>query len=199
MAQVYKSRNEIPTIDVNLVVIETQDGQSFGFETANQIEVETQMEEGEATRLIIKGKLKAQKPQKNTLVGNEITLHDNVFNPELVVALQGGKITYKPESNEISKYEPPAPDEDIEVKPFKLITYSAQYNAAGVIVNYEKTTYPNCQGNPVAFSSEDGAFRAPEYTIISAPAAGEAPYSMEWVDELPTLAEPTVEGAGAGA
>ena len=66
--------------------------------------------------------------------------------------------------------------------------YSAQYDASGQIVQYEQISYPNCQGVPVAFGSEDGAFRAPEYTINSAPKKDEAPYSIHYVQKLPELA-----------
>ena len=93
MGNVKKSKAEIPTIDCCLVTIETEDGE-FGFETANKIEVEPQIEETDAIKLIIKGKLKAQKPKETTITGNEITLTDNVFNPELVMVLQGGTINY---------------------------------------------------------------------------------------------------------
>ena len=65
--------------------------------------------------------------------------------------------------------------------------YTAQYNAAGQIVQYEKMTYPNCTGSPIAFGSEDGTFRAPEYTINSAPNTGEAPYEISYVAALPVL------------
>ena len=70
---------------------------------------------------------------------------------------------------------------------FTLIAYSAIYNAAGVITGYEKITYPNCQGTPVALNSQDDVFRAPGGTINSAPNTGEAPYTIEYVDELPTV------------
>jgi hypothetical protein len=56
------------------------------------------------------------------------------------------------------------------------------------MVQYEKITYPNCQGVPVAFSSEDGVFRVSEYTINSAPNTGEAPYSIDYVATLPAIA-----------
>ena len=65
--------------------------------------------------------------------------------------------------------------------------YSAIYNAAGVVTGYECISYPNCQGIPVSFSSEDGVFRAPEYTINSAPDKGQAPYEITYLKELPTL------------
>ena len=65
--------------------------------------------------------------------------------------------------------------------------YTAIYDAAGLITGYEKISYPNCQGTPVALSSEDGAFRAPEYVINSSPNSGEAPYVISYVDTLPTI------------
>lgn len=196
-----KSRNEIPTIDVNLVTITTRAGKEFGFDTANQIEVEVQTEDTDAVRLVVKGRLRAQKPQESTITGHEITLHDNVFNPELVKVLQGGKILYfqdadkqvtseNPTSFGFAKYTPPVAGSAEKGELFTLNAYSAIYNAAGVITGYEKTMYPNCQGVPVAFNSEDGSFRAPEYTINSAPDEGEPPYEVEWVANLPVLDDP---------
>lgn len=196
-----KSRNEIPTIDVNLVTISTKAGKEFGFDTANQIEVEVQTEDTDAVRLVVKGRLRAQKPQESTITGHEITLHDNVFNPELVKVLQGGQILYFADAAKsttttdetgygFAQYTPPVAGSGEKGEIFELNAYSAIYNAAGVITGYEKTTYPNCQGVPVAFNSEDGAFRAPEYTINSAPDTGEAPYTVTWIKELPELDDP---------
>lgn len=184
---VKKSKAEIATIDCCLVTIETDDGE-FGFDTANKVEVEPQIEEEDAVKLIVKGILRAQKPRITTITGNEITLTDNVFNPELVLILQGGTIKYDSEDpTKIVGYTPPAIGSSDKGETFKLNVYSAQYDASGQIVQYEKITYPNCQGVPVAFSSEDGVFRAPEYTIISAPKNGEAPYDISYVAELPVL------------
>lgn len=189
MADVKKSKAEIPTIDCELVTIEV-DGQEFGFDTANQIEVEPQVEETDAVKLIVKGRLRAQKKKTTTLTGHEITLHDNVFNPELVLVLQGGAIVYDTaDTNKIVGYNPPAAGSSDKGSVFTLNAYSAQYNAAGQIVQYEKISYPNCTGNPVAFGTEDDAFRAPEYTIDSAPDDGQRPYTISYVPELPTLVD----------
>lgn len=184
---VKKSKAEIATIDCCLVTIETSDGE-FGFDTSNKIEVEPQIEEEDAVKLVVKGILRAQKPKTSTVTGNEITLSDNVFNPELVLVLQGGEILYDTvDAKKIIGYNPPAAGSSDKGEVFKLNAYSAQYDASGQIVQYEKITYPNCQGQPVAFGSEDGAFRAPEYTITSAPKTGERPYEIRYVDALPTL------------
>lgn len=184
---VKKSKAEIATIDCCLVTIETSDGE-FGFDTSNKIEVEPQIEEEDAVKLVVKGILRAQKPKTSTVTGNEITLSDNVFNPELVLVLQGGEILYDTvDTKKIIGYNPPAAGSSDKGEVFKLNAYSAQYDASGQIVQYEKITYPNCQGQPVAFGSEDGAFRAPEYTITSAPKTGERPYEIRYVDALPAL------------
>lgn len=201
------ARNQIPTIDVNLVTIETPAGE-YGFDTANQIEVEAQTEEQDAVRLVVKGRLRAQKPKEVTITGHQITLHDNVFIPELVKTLQGGTIYYytdvthtdittEPTDFGFAKYTPPLAGSNDKGEVFGLNAYSAIYNAAGVITGYEKTHYPNCQGVPVAFNSEDGTFRAPEYTINSAPNTGEAPYEISTVPSLPVLiGEYNTEGPG---
>ena len=190
---VYKSKNEIPTIDCELVTIQKKgETDEFGFTTANSIAVEVQTETQDAVKLIIKGKLKAQKPENVTITGNQITLTDNVFNPELVEILQGGIVVYGTgeNANKVVSYTPPVVGSDDNGDDFILNAYSAQYNAAGQIVNYEKISYPNCKGVPIAFGAVDGEFRAPEYTINSMPDNGVAPYSITYVDSLPTLSDP---------
>lgn len=191
MPDVKKSKTEIATIDCNLVTIEIG-GEEFGFDTASKVSVEPEIETTDAVKLVIKGVLKAQKPKESTVTGNTITLTDNVFNADLVLAIQGGKIIYDlVDTKKIIGYDAPVAGEKEELEVFKLNCYSAQYDAAGKIVCYEKITYPNCKGNPIAFSSEDGAFRAPEYTINSAPSKGESPYSIRYVDKLPDLVDAT--------
>lgn len=189
MAPIYKSRMEMATIDVNLVTIKI-DSDEFGFDTSNQVTVDPQSETDDAVKLIIKGSVRALKQEETTITGNQITLTDNVFNPELAVAVQGGKIIYdNTDPDKIIGYDPPVSG-GIEKQPvFTLCIYTAQYSSSGQIVKYEKTEYPNCQGTPIAYSSEDGAFRAPEYVINSAPDTGEPPYTIRYVDDLPVLTE----------
>lgn len=190
MSSVRKPKAEIATIDCELVTIEV-DGEEFGFDTANQIEVEPQVEEEDAVKLVVKGILRAQKKPQRTLTGNQITLTDNVFNPELVLVLQGGEIVYDGiDTNKVVGYNPPVAGSSDKGSVFVLNAYSAQYNAAGQIVQYEKISYPNCTGRPVAFGAVDGEFRAPEYIVDSAPNQGEYPYQITYVDDLPDLVGP---------
>ena len=95
--------------------------------------------------------------------------------------------TNKETTKDIVGYEPPVAGSGDTGESFVLNCYSSQYDEAGSIVRYEKISYPNCTGTPVNMDSEDGAFRAPEYTINSAPSKGQAPYKIVYVKNLPTV------------
>lgn len=181
--------NEIATIDVALVSIQTyeENADELILDTANKIGVTIGTETTDAVKLIVKKRLIAQKPQETVITGNTIVLTDNVFNDKLVLILQGGKIKHAADGTTFAGYTPPVSGSNESGKVFKLKAYSAIYNAAGILTGYECITYPNCQGVPVAFESEDGVFRVSEYTINSAPAEGEAPYDMDIVTELPVV------------
>lgn len=199
MATTYKRGNEIPTIDVALVTMEVSGQENeIALDTASTIEVNPTSETEDAVQLIVKGRLIAQKHSNTTVTGNTITLTDNVFNPEMVKILQGGTIKYWSDAEHssetdtdagfgVASYKPPVAGSAEKGTVFKLHAYSSIYNAAGIITGYEKISYPNCQGTPVFLNTEDGAFRAPEYTINSAPTEDESPYEITYVDELPTV------------
>lgn len=208
-----KRGHEIPTIDVVLVTVKPYNQENeIALDTSSQIQVNPQSETSDAIKLIVKDRLIAQKPSGTTITGNTITLTDNVFNAELVKILQGGTIKYwtdkdhtasgeEDTGNGLAGYTPPVVGSREKGEPFMLCAYSAIYDAAGLIIGYEKISYPNCQGVPVAFSSQDGAFRAPEYTINSAPKNAEAPYDISFLDPdklpaLPTLNDTNADNSG---
>lgn len=190
--------HEIPTIDVSMVTIAVTEGVEIALQTASKIAVSVQTETEDSVKLVVKGKLIAQKPETTTITGNTVVLTDNVFNPEMVKILQGGTVKYWTSAEQttegdsdagfgVSSYTPPVAGSDDKGTPFTLNSYSAIYDAAGLVTGYEKISYPNCQGTPVALNSEDNVFRAPEYTINSAPKTGEAPYKITYVKTLPTV------------
>lgn len=194
-----KQGHEIPTIDIVLfTVTPASSGIEIGLQTASKLAVNPQTETQDAVKLVVKGALLAQKPAETTITGNTLVLTDNVFIPELVKILQGGTIKYwtsadnTTEGDEdkgfgVARYTPPVAGSREKGEVFVSKAYSAIYNSAGVVTGYECISYPNCQGIPVAFSSEDGVFRAPEYTINSAPDKGQAPYEITYLKELPNL------------
>lgn len=194
-----KQGHEIPTIDIVLfTVTPASSGIEIGLQTASKLAVNPQTETQDAVKLVVKGALLAQKPAETTITGNTLVLTDNVFIPELVKILQGGTIKYWTDEGKttegtedkgfgVARYTPPVAGSREKGEVFVSKAYSAIYNAAGVVTGYECISYPNCQGIPVSFSSEDGVFRAPEYTINSAPDKGQAPYEITYLKELPTL------------
>ena len=190
-----KKGTEIATIDVALVSVQTyeENADEIILDTANHIQVEVQTETEDAVKLVVKGRLIAQKGETVTITGNQITLTDNVFNAELVKILQGGTILTDQTTGDFIGYRPPVVGDTEKGKTFKLKAYSSIYNAAGVLTGYERITYPNCVGTPIAFESEDGTFRSSDYVINSAPAEGESPYEMDiiGVDELPVVTNTT--------
>lgn len=194
--------SEFATIDVVLVVIsQTVNNVTtmYGLTTGSKIAVEVQTETKDPVKLIVNGRLIAQKHQQVTVTGNKITLTDNVFTPEIVKMLQGGTIKY--DSVDVTKiigYTPPQVGDTAEILPFELQAYSARYDAAGLIIGYEKISYPNCKGEPVALNSENDVFRAPEYTINSAPQSGQAPYDIDYVDALPEFITTTTNSTPVG-
>lgn len=189
MPRTKKKAVGVATIDVELVVIRTGDdstGVEYALDTANRVQVEPQTSTTDAKQLIKLGRLIAQKLGRTTLTGHQITLTDNVFSPEIVKVLQGGTFSGTGVS---MTYEPPQAGSQAQGEVFELDCYSAEYDASGQIVKYEKITYPNCQGTPVSFTTEDDTFRAPEYVINSAPANGQSPYKISYVEELPSFTD----------
>lgn len=193
MPKAQKKAVGIPTIDVALVVVRTgmaggddSNATEIAVDTANKIAVEPQTETTDAIKLVKLGRLIAQKLATTTITGHQITMTDNVFIPELVKILQGGTVEG---TGDTLTYTPPVAGSTDKGQVFELDCYSAQYDASGQIVRYEKITYPNCQGTPVAMSSEDDVFRVPEYTINSAPKEGEAPYKISYVKTLPQFTD----------
>lgn len=185
-----KKGTEFATIDVNLVTVQTYEtgADELIFDTSNQVQTTIATETQDAVKLIVKGRLIAQKPEEVTVTGNTIVLTDNVMNFELIKILQGGTVKYdQTDPTKIVGYSMPEVGSTDKGERFILRTYSAIYNEAGVITGYEKTTYPNCKGTPTAFNIEDGTFRAPEYTINSMPANGESPVDIDIVDALPQV------------
>lgn len=197
-----KRGTEVAMIDAALVVMRTKgvNAQTLALDTASQVEVAIATETTDAVKLIVKGKLIAQKKATTTVTGNTLTLTDNVFNFEQAKILQGGTLYYwtteektatQTEKTEfgIAGYEPPVAGSGDKGEVFDIDIYSSVYDTSGDIIQYEKITYPNCTGQPFGVGAQDDTFNVNSITIDSAPAKGQAPYSIMTVKELPAITE----------
>jgi hypothetical protein len=189
MANDIKKVTENATIDVSMVVVETYDTtpKVYGWKTATKAEVNADIEEQEAIKLIVKRRLIAQKPAEKTLTGNTITLTDALLIMEMLPLCNGGELVYDSEdTTKIVGYRPPVVGEEIVKSKFRLSLYSAIMEGSSV-TGYMKVTYPGCEGNPIGLNAEDDVFNVSELEIVSAPGSGERAYEMDIVDELPTI------------
>ena len=179
---------EVATIDASLIVLtpESGDGDAIGITTNTEVATEVQTETTDANKLIIKGVLKAQKKEKQTLTGIQLTLTDNMTVLDLAKAVQGGTIL-RDDQGRIIKYTPPIIGEDKEQEKYTVDVYSACMDSSGEIIKYEKTTYKHCTGQPFAYNAADDTWRSAQYVLLSLPKQGEPPYEIEYVDELPEV------------
>ena len=197
-----KRGTEVAMIDACLVVMRTkgETEQQLALDTASQVEVAIATETTDAVKLIVKGKLIAQKKAVTTVTGNTLTLTDNVFNFEQAKIIQGGTLHYWTDNDHtstqttktefgIAGYEPPVAGSAEKGEVFDLDLYSAVYDTSGDIVQYEKISYPNCTGQPFGVGAQDDTFNVNAITIDSAPQKGKAPYSIMTVKELPAITE----------
>ncbi len=182
---------EVATIDATLVVLtnEADETDSIGITSNTEVATEVQVETTDANKLMIKGTLKAQKLEKKTITGVKVTLTDNLTLLEAAKACQGGTITYAADGS-IQKYTPPVVDGEEKPVKYTCDVYSSCMDAGGDTIKYEKISYPHCVGEPVAYNAKDDEWRTAQYVLNSTAKNGEAPYSIEYVSELPEVVEP---------
>lgn len=181
--------DEVATIDASLIVLTPEDGSedAIGITTNTEVATEVQTETTDANKLLIKGVLKAQKKEKQTLTGIQITLTDNMTVLDLAKAVQGGTIL-RDESGNIVKYTPPVVgEEETAQTKYTVDVYSAVMDSSGEIVKYEKIIYKHCTGQPFAYNAKDDEWRSAQYVLLSLPKQGEPPYAVEYVEELPEV------------
>lgn len=190
MAGKINKPNEVATIDACLVVLTPENGgDAIGITSDTEVSTEVQIETTDANKLIIKGKLKAQKAEKKTVTGVKITLTDNLTVLEVAKAVQGGVLS-KDAQGKITKYAPPTVDSEEKPEKYTLDIYSACMDASGDVTEYEKTTYKHCTGEPIAYNAKDDEWRIAQYVLNSMPKNGESPYTIEYVDALPEVETP---------
>lgn len=184
MTATVKKMNQLPLSDVCLVRIVTKDA-IYPFKTSDEISSEQVVSEGEEQTLKIKGVIYANREAKNTVLGYDLTLNDNVMCPELLIVTQGGKITYDTDGTTVKKYEAPPVGENTSTEKFELEVYSSVVGTEGDTGQYALVTFPNCTGSSVPLTFKDGEYYSNSYPIKSRPPRGVSPFTIDLVDALP--------------
>ena len=173
-------------IGVAMVVLTDKAGKRYSFTTSTKADAKVEIEEGKRVELVIKGVLKAQRHFDSTIKGVQVTFEDNMFLPEVVALLQGGTVVKDAEGRFVS-YTPPVAGHAPDVEPFDIDIYTEETDTSGLVLGYARLSLPNGRGEPVELSFEDDRFFAARYTIHTAPASGEPPYTITMVEALPKL------------
>ena len=179
--------NQHALSDVSMVEIITEDEKSYTFETASEVGVEEVIDAGDEQTLKIKGKLYANRAAKDTLLGHNLTFTDNLMCPELLELFQGGTLT--PGESGKFTYTPPAIGTKATKKKFTTNIYTAEVSTDGDTGKYMKVSYSSCEGTNTSFEFKDGEYYTNKYTVKSRPPKKTAPYVIDFVDTLPTIAQ----------
>ncbi len=136
------------------------EGKTFTLKTAQKVELEPVMSEGEESILRNASNILAIVRTDDLLYGYDLTFTDNSFDPELAGLIAGYKVTG---TDSTLKVATPSLTEGVVGKPFKMEIFVANYNG-DAIENYVKVTLNKCYGKFMNMSLGDEFF-APEFTV----------------------------------
>lgn len=181
LARIAADKEYLPTKDIALVTLD-----SIKIDTADEYEAEPEIVEGEKVELVVNGELKASDEAPTIIKGYNLKFKDNAIRPKLMKALQGGEHTPGDSSENGQKYVGPNVGALKPVTINEVCVYTKVYAENGFTGEYIKTSYTNCVGDLVNFAFKANEFFASEFTVRSRPAGGEATYTMQVVDKLPS-------------
>ena len=137
-----------------------QSGKKFTIKTAQKVELEPVMSEGEESILRNASNILAVVRTEDLLYGYDLTFTDNSFDPDLAGLMAGYKVTGADSS---LKVDTPMVSEGVVAKPFKMEIYVANYDGDS-ITSYVKVTLNKCYGKFMNMSLGD-EFYAPEFNV----------------------------------
>lgn len=135
-------------------------GKKFTVKTAQKVELEPVVSEGEESILRNSSNILAVVRTDDLLYGYDLTFTDNSFDPELAALIAGYKVTGQEAT---LKVETPMGSEGVIGKPFKMEIYVANYDGDS-IASYVKVTLNKCYGKFMNMSLGD-EFYAPEFSV----------------------------------
>lgn len=169
------------------VEIETDENEAnkYVFETASEATYAPVNSEGAETVLRVKNTILATNKTEDIQYGSDITFVDTIFMPEVFALVDGG--TLKGSKGNYTGYDAPVVGSAVSRKKFKLNIYTEEKDTDGETLGYVKFGFKGCKGTPATFNFKDGEFLAPSYTISSRPPKGQAPYSIDFLSQLPEI------------
>lgn len=182
MAGTLKVLDEQTLANIAMLEFEQSDatGNIYRTNKCDELSYSAVVSDGAETILRVKNEILAVNKFEDIQYGSDLSFKQVIFNVDMLAAIDGGTVT------EEGGYEPPAVGTAVERKEWDISTYQ-EVKSGAQKGKYCKTTYKKCKGKPVSYSQKDGEFVAPQYTTSSRPASGELPYTIEYVETLPSM------------
>lgn len=158
------------------------------YRTMTSFDAESKVSEGEEKTLRIKNQIMGRLKYEDIPEGYDLECEDGNVIPEILALVDGG--TW---DSDTKKYTAPLIGTEVKRTMFDMDIYTSNRDTSGAATNYLKWSFPNCKGKPVSISAKDDDFSKSKYKIESRAGNGQAPFTVEVVEELPT-----VEAAGGG-
>ncbi|WP_039282119.1 hypothetical protein [Clostridium massiliodielmoense] len=164
-------------VNIFKAVVKNEDtGEKFEFDTASEAEIKPDLSKGKEDILRIKNRVQAINRTEDIVIGYEIKLKDNTFNPNVLALIEGGKF-------DGTKYIAPIIGETVSNTPYTLILYTEEKDYDET-VGYAKFTFRHNRGKAVTYKVKDGKFHVPEFVSKSRPHRGETPVDIEFIKSL---------------
>lgn len=167
--------------------VKTQSPAKGTIKTAEEIECEPVISEGDEEILRNDDSLLAVVNTDDILYGYNLTLKDNTFSPVIAGIIAGMTATTATDTSDkdAKKLATPMLGSVNSNKLFRIKIYVANYKGSSVI-NYCELTFNKCKGSALAFKAGK-EFSAPEFTIKAREAtiANKPIMEMDFVKTLP--------------
>ena len=178
--------DELALANIAMAEFVVSGGTTYATTRIDEVAYSAVIDEGQETILRVKNEFVATNRFDDLQYGSDLTFKQVTFTPEILELIDGGTCT-KDDQDNITGYAPPAASTIVQRKPFKVNIYVEVKNKEG---QYACFAFDKLKGKPATFSFKDGEFISPEYGAFSRLNAGEVPYEVTFVDELPEITEP---------
>ncbi len=176
---------------INVDGTEQPEAVSYGVKTAQEVSVENEVIEGEASELRGGDRLLAYVRDDDTVVGINLTLTDARFDAKVLELIMGGSLiedTTDPENPEIIGWEMPTIEQQQNKPAFKADLYVRSFNSKGIVEGYMKYSFVYCKGTIGDVTHSDSEWATQEINIWAQenPTVSGGVYKKQIVSTLPT-------------
>ena len=168
---------------IKIVTIETTP-KTYVQEVTTDLSFTPAVSAGAEQELRVKNTIHGALRTEDITKGYDINFTDPLLHTQILTLVDGGTLTGTPGQTG-EKYSAPVAGSPVSRTKFDLYAYTSDRDADGEAIAYHEWKFPSCKGKPVKGSVKDGEFANLPYEIVSRPAMGVSPMTMERIASLP--------------